>query len=324
MEPERCQFKPHPMTEIFINVFPFFAVIGCGYASARSGWFTETATNWLTGFVFYFALPAMLFRFSASTPVAKSFSMDFLLAYLVATLAIYFAATGLALLRRRGFAEAAVEAQCSCIGNVGFIGIPMLYGLLGDAAVGPIILYLALDLIIFGTAIVVIITASRAGRLNAASLKRVLGNILANPMILSISGGLIWAALFGSDLPRLMDDTLNLAAGAATPCALFAIGAFLAPKSAERREDALVLSIAKLVLHPALMALSTLVIFDIDTTVAGVMIAAAAMPTAGNIFILASHYGVAAQRVASTILISTILGIISISLTLGLINPLFP
>ncbi len=311
------------MIDIFINVFPFFAIIGCGYAAAKSGWFSETATNWLTGFVFYFALPAMLFRFSAATPIAESFSTDFMLAYLAATLAIYAAATGLSLCRRRDFAEAAVEAQCSCIGNVGFIGIPMLYGLLGEAAIGPIILYLAFDLIIFGTAIVVIITASRAGRLNVDSLKRVLGNILANPMILSISGGLIWAALFGHDLPRLMDDTLELAAGAATPCALFAIGAFLAPKSAERREDALILTIAKLVLHPALMALATLVIFDLDATIAGVMIAAAAMPTAGNIFILANHYGVAAQRVASTILISTVLGIITISITLGLIDPLF-
>ncbi|MCY4260430.1 MAG: AEC family transporter [Rhodobacteraceae bacterium] len=311
------------MADIFINVFPFFAVIGCGYASAKSGWFTETATKWLTGFVFYFALPAMLFRFSASTPVAKSFSIDFLLAYLLATLAVYFAATTIALIRRRGFAVAAVEAQCSCIGNVGFIGIPMLYGLLGNAAIGPIILYLALDLIIFGTVIVVVITASRAGRLDVQSCKRVLGSILANPMILSISGGLIWAALFGPDLPRLMDDTLDLAAGAATPCALFAIGAFLAPKSAERREDAVMLSTGKLVLHPLLMAFSTLMIFDIDPAIAGVMIAAAAMPTAGNIFILASHYGVAAQRVASTILLSTVLGVLTISLTLVLIDPLF-
>ena len=47
-------------------------------------------------------------------------------------------------------------AQCGVIGNVGFLGIPMLALLLGEAAIGPIMLVLAVDLIFFGSLIVLL------------------------------------------------------------------------------------------------------------------------------------------------------------------------
>ena len=45
--------------------------------------------------------------------------------------------------------EAAIEAQCSIIGNVGFLGIPMLALLMGEAAVGYVMMVLAIDLLVF-------------------------------------------------------------------------------------------------------------------------------------------------------------------------------
>jgi hypothetical protein len=43
------------------------------------------------------------------------------------------------------------------------------------------------------------------------------------------------------------------------------------------------------------------------------MVAAAALPVAGNVYILAQHYEVAPQRVSGSILISTMISIITIS-----------
>ena len=43
-----------------------------------------------------------------------------------------------------------------------------------------------------------------------------------------------------------------------------------------------------------------------------VMIAAAALPVAGNVYILAQHYGVAPQRVSSSILISTAAAVVTL------------
>ena len=115
------------MWEIFLKTLPFFALIGLGYGSGRSKFFTPEATAYLTKFVFYFALSAMLFRFSANLSLEAILDWQFVLAYLSATTVIYVFATVVALRRGVPVTEAALEAQCAVIGNVGFLGIPMLY-----------------------------------------------------------------------------------------------------------------------------------------------------------------------------------------------------
>ena len=299
------------MVEILLQTLPFFALIGTGYWAGRTGFFSEEATAYLTKFVFYFALSAMLFRFAANLSLAEIFDANFVLAYLSGTLAIYLVASLVAFLRGRGMAEAAVEAQCSVIGNVGFLGIPMLALLLGEAAVGPILLVLATDLIVFGSLIVILITASRA-RMSFSILGTVFGGLIRNPMILSIGAGLVWSAL-ALPIPAPVNDFLQILGAAATPGALFAIGASLASKSAERLSVALWLSTAKLVLHPAAVSVFALLIFEVAPYAAGVMIACAALPVAGNVFILAQHYGVAPQRASAAILVSTTASVLTVT-----------
>lgn len=300
------------MWDIFLQTLPFFALIGLGYGAGRTGFFTPEATAYLTKFVFYFALSAMLFRFSANLSLAAILDWPFVFAYLWGTLFVYLIATGVALLRKRGIEEAAVEAQCAVIGNVGFLGIPMLVLLLGEQAIGPVMLVLAVDLIVFGSLIVILITGSRDGRMSLGVLRTVGLGLLKNPMIVSITLGLIISSL-SIPIPAPANEFLGLLGAAATPGALFAIGASLATKSAERVAVAGWLSFAKLVLHPAAVAFAALVMFPVDPYAAGVMIAAAALPVAGNVYILAQHYGVAPSRVSASILISTALSVFTVS-----------
>ena len=300
------------MIDVLLQTLPFFLLIAVGYGAGRTGFFPEEATAWLTRFVFYFALSAMLFRFSANLTLAEVFDLPFVWAYLTGTMAVYLLVTGVALLRGRGVEEAAVEAQCGVVGNVGFLGVPMLVMLLGEAAIGPVMLVLACDLIVFGSLIVIVITARRDGRLSPGVLLSVGLGLLKNPMIVSISLGLLWSVSTWK-LPGPINDFLAILGAAATPGALFAIGASLASKSAERLAVAGWLSFAKLVLHPAAVAATAYFVFSVEAYSAGVMIAAAALPVAGNVFILAQHYGVAPQRVSATILISTALSILTVS-----------
>ncbi|TCP40621.1 AEC family transporter [Rhodovulum marinum] len=299
------------MLAIFLQTLPFFALIGLGYGAGRTRFFTPEATAYLTKFVFYFALSAMIFRFAANLPVAELVDPGFLGAYLAGTMAVYLLATAVAFLRGRGMAEAAVEAQCAAIGNTGFLGIPMLAVLLGEAAVGPVMMVLAVDLIVFSSLIVILITAAREGRVALGILRTVGVGLVKNPMIVSIVLGLSWSAV-RLPMPVPLNDFLTILGGAATPGALFAIGASLATKSAERVAVAGWLSLAKLVLHPAAVAFAALVLFNVEPYAAGVMIAAAALPVAGNVYILAQHYGVAPQRVSASILISTAVSILTV------------
>jgi predicted permease len=300
------------MSEIFLKTLPFFAIIALGFGAGRTRFFTEEATAWLTRFVFYFALSAMLFRFSANLSLGQVFDLPFVLAYLCGTLVVYLLATFVAVLRKRGIEEAAVEAQCAVIGNVGFLGVPMLVLLMGEQAIGPVMLVLAVDLVVFGSLIVILITGARDGRMSLGILRTVGGGLLRNPMIVSISLGLVWSAL-EVPIPGPLNEFVTILGAAATPGALFAIGASLASKSAERMAVAGWLTVAKLVLHPAAVAVSALLLFRVDPYAAGVMIAAAALPVAGNVYILAQHYGVAPHRVSASILISTALSVFTVS-----------
>ncbi|NBV59991.1 MAG: AEC family transporter [Rhodobacteraceae bacterium] len=307
------------MVEIFLKTLPFFALIGLGYGAGVTRFFTPEATAWLTKFVFYFALSAMLFRFSANLSFGDIFDTQFMMAYLWATAFVYGIATAVAFIRGLSVEEAAIEAQCAVIGNVGFLGIPMLVMLLGEGAIVPVMQVLAVDLIVFGSLIVILITGGRDGRVQWAILKTVGLGLLKNPMIVSICVGLAWSAA-QLPIPTPLNDFMAILGAAATPGALFAIGASLASKSAERVSVALWLSTAKLVLHPAAVALSALVLFPVAPYAAGVMIAAAALPVAGNVYILAQHYGVAPQRVSASILISTAFSIVTVSAVIAWVN----
>jgi len=306
------------MLPIFLKTLPFFAILGLGYFAANRRFFSDVATASLTRFVFYFALPAMIFRFAATLPIGQVFEGRAVLAYLAGTSAVYFLATAVALIRRRGLEEAAIEAQAAAIGNVGFLGIPMLVLLMGPPAIGPVMMVLGTDLLVFGSLIVILISAKRSGQLSLATLKPVVVGLLKNPMVTAMAAGLLWSALH-IPVPAVAIDFLSILGAAATPGALFAIGASLAAKSAERLGVAVWLSAAKLGLHPLVVAISALFLFDVSHFSATVMIAAAAMPTAGNVYILAQHYKIAPVRVSSTILISTALSILTLSFTIALV-----
>jgi len=300
------------MIPILLKTLPFFAIIGLGFAAGRTRFFSVEATAYLTKFVFYFALSAMLFGFAANLDLGAVFSWAFVAAYLTASALVWGLVFSVARWRGAGAAEAVVEAHCGVIGNVGFLGIPMLTLLLGPDAVGPVLLVLAVDLIVFSSVLTLVITGTRQGRMSWAVLGVLVMGLLRNPMIVTVVLGLAWGAT-GWALPLPVNEFLTLLGAAATPCALFAIGASLAGRSAERVEVAVWLTFAKLVLHPAAVAFAAFVVFAVDPVAAGVMVAAAALPVAGNVFILAQHYGVAPQRVSTAILVSTAMSVLTVT-----------
>ncbi len=304
------------MLAIFLKTLPFFAVIGLGYWAGRTKFFSAEATAYLTKFVFYFALSAMLFRFSANLSLAEVWDTRLVVAYLWGTAFVYGIASLVGFLRGLDVPTNAIEAQCAVIGNTGFLGVPMLTLLLGAEAIGTIVLALAIDLVVFSSLIVILITGARDGQVSLRMMRSIAVGLVKNPMIVAISLGFIWSGL-NIPIPDPMNDFLALLGGAATPGALFAIGASLALKSAERMQIAGWLSFCKLVLHPLFVGVAALFLFGVDPFRAGVIIAVSALPVAGNVYMLAQHYGVAPARVSAAILVSTAFSILTVSLVVG-------
>ena len=301
---------------ILLQTLPFFAIIALGYGAGRTGFFNEDATKYLTKFVFFFALSAMIFRFAANIELSEVWDARLIAAYLWGTAFVYGIATIVGFLRNLNVATNAIEAQCAVIGNIGFLGLPMLTLILGEAAVGPIMMMLAVDLIIFSSLVVILVTGSQDGQMSIRILKTVGLGLVKNPMIVAMTLGLLCSG-FDVTIPVPLNEFLAILGGAATPGALFAIGASLATKSAERIAVAGWLTFCKLVLHPAFVAFGALFLFSVDPYSAAVLIAAASLPVAGNVYMLAQHYSVAPQRVSAAILVSTAISIFTVSLVIG-------
>ncbi len=307
------------MLTIFLETLPFFALIGLGFGAAWLRAFPPQATAYLTKFVFFFALSAMLFDFAANLGLAEIWHPRVALAYLFACATVYLLAMFAAFLRRASLSDATIEAQCAIIGNTGFMGLPMLALLLGPESVPFMLIMLAVDLIVFSSLFTIMITLARQGRIGRDLPGRLLAAVARNPMVAAMVLGLAWSST-GLALPGPVNDTLTLLGAAATPGALFAIGASLADKRIERPGIVTWLSFAKLVVHPAAVAVSALWLFRLDQVAAAVLIAGASLPLAGNVFILAQHYDAGPARVSATILVSTLISMATIPVVVAWVS----
>ena len=310
------------MSEIFFKTLPFFLLIVLGYTSGKKNFFSHGATVYLAKFVFYFALSAMLFKFAAFVNLAEFLKWEIVFSYFLATGLIYFLGLMLSLYLSKSLSEAAVEAQCCAIGNVGFLGIPMLSLLMGPNAVSYVVLVLAVDLLVFGTLIIILIICAQEGILKLEISRTVTIGLIKNPMIISLTLGFLWSAM-GIPIPQAMNEFLSLLGGAATPCALFAIGASLAHRKTENFSSIVWVSAFKLVFHPFAVALSAIYIFGLDPFACAVMVMASALPVAGNIYIIAQNYRVTPERVSASIFVSTAFSIVTVTITLKLIETIF-
>ncbi|MBU25636.1 MAG: malate transporter [Gammaproteobacteria bacterium] len=307
------------MFQIFINTLPFFALIMLGYGAARIGLFSKDATVHLTKFVFYFALSAMLFKFSSNLALKEILEWDFMAAYLLGSLAVYVITASIARFRSQSFDIAVIEAQCSVIGNMGWMGLAMIPILLGEQSISYVIMVLIVDLMVFGPLIVILLVGHREGRLGPQVLRTIGIGLGKNPLVVSISTGLAWAA-FEIPVPDLLNSFMTILGGASTPGALFAIGASMAFAAKGQFSTPIYLATNKLLIHPLAVGIAAVLLFSLDPFASAVMISCAAMPVAGNVYMIANHYGVQSERISIAILISTTASILSISAIVGLVT----
>ncbi len=307
------------MGSILAVTAPFFALVLCGWLAARQRVLPEAAIPGLNSFVLYFALPCMLFRFGANTPVLQTLNPTLLALYLLCAALV----VGLVVRLTRGPAlplkDAAFGALVAAFPNTGFMGVPLLVALLGPAAAGPTICLLAADLVVTSTACLALAEAEGARGQGLAAVRRILAGVARNPMPWAIGLGATFSAL-GWTLAGPADTVVKMLADAASPVALFTIGAVLwrAGQHAHRRTPVaqyLPVALVKLLLHPLLLGLLGLAAqrlgAPLDTFTLAVIVLVAALPSASNVSILAERYGADNGRIARIIMASTVLAFAS-------------
>lgn len=279
------------MRVILDVVVPFFAVIVCGYAARRLRLVEEATVGGLNAFVYWFALPALLVPKVGAAPVERLFDPGFLIIYFGPVLVVYFAMLDYGrLARREDGGSAALRALAATFPNSGYMGIPLLIAAFGPEAAIASVLALLLDQLVTIPMTVALVEAARGRGSPAATLRRTLGGVLANPLVVSVLIGMA-LALSGLALPGPVDGFARLIGAAASPCALFALGAALAsvPTQGSGGEVGLV-ALVRLVAHPALVWLAATFVHPVPVEVLRGAILTAALPTAATVFVMAQRY----------------------------------
>ncbi|MFM8623710.1 MAG: AEC family transporter [Betaproteobacteria bacterium] len=316
------------MTVILLQTFPFFALVLCGFMAARLRFLPVSAITGLNAFVLYFALPCMLYRFGADTPLSQLLDVKLALLYLLCALFVVLLAVLIARRRHLSWNDSAFGALVATFPNTGFMGVPLLVSFMGVQAAGPAIVTILVDLVLISSLCIALSRLDGAGLHGAEqAAAQALKGVLSNPMPWAVLLGALASGLELQPVAPVM-KTITLLADAASPVALFTIGAVLARSqmaSAGRAvlpsgEEAAVVLI-KLVVHPALVAglgalamASGLGLSVFSVTTATLV---AALPSASNVSLLSERFGANTARIARIILWSTVLAFLTFSVAVS-------
>ena len=305
-------------------IFPVVAIIALGFFLVRANMFTPEQNTALNKFVFMIAAPALLFRNVAVTEFPETTPWGLWFSYYLVMFGCMALSIGLAfvLLPRRSGPDCVIIGFGSSFSNTVMLGIPIILTAFGEAATLPLFLVLAFHgLLIFSTGILLM-------ELSTSSSHSFLGAISALPLALSnqsvliaLLAGVLWN-LSGLNLLDPADRFLDILGQAAIPLALVAIGGTLATVRVRRSVGvAAYISAFKLMVQPAATYGVANYVFDLPPLWVATITLLAAMPTGVLASVLAEQYRSATGAASSSIMVSSIMGIATLSFWLFFFAP---
>ncbi len=300
------------MISAFLNpIFPVFAIMLAGIVFSRGGLFDGAAAQAINRFVFYVAVPALLFLLLSGADLG---TMDYRLLgfYFFSEVLLY---TGGAAIARIVFScgpgEALLLGMASCFVNHVFFVLPIATILYGEQATTSITAIIAIDTtILFGGTIMGLEIASH----RSESIWRVVRSFVRNPVLVSIALGLM-VNISGLTLHEGIVTFTSFAGAAAAPAALFSLGIILARSrflSLDYR--AAMVTGLKIIIHPLVAWFFFTGFFEFDPLLRNPALLVAAGPCGAMPFVLAMQYKIRAESIGMAIIYSTVASLLTLSI----------
>lgn len=309
---------------VLFALLPVMLLIAIGFIAGRAGWIRAEATKDLSNLVFMVLTPALLFR-TMSTVHIEDLNFKPVALYFVAAAMLFFALFFCLGASRR----AAVLGLGSIFSNTLVIGTPLIglaYGEAGLITLFTLISVHALVLLTLATVVLEVAVAREeagagTGRPMIRTIVTAMRNGIIHPVPLPIIVGLLFAQT-GLVIPAVVDKPLQLLGNAFGPLALVLVGVTITHgRVGAQLKAALGLSLLKNLVFPAVMAA-----VGWASGMGGlsliVMIVAASLPIGANVFMFSQKYEVAQDLITASLAVSTVLGVLTISLVMALVNRL--
>src|SRR5215472_283775 len=304
------------MLDVLNLALPYFGVIFIGFASGKARGLPETGLPWMSFFLLYISLPALLFGITSRTPFSELNNPPFLIATTLATAMLVGRLVGKLSLR-----EMTLAGLSGAYGNIGYMGPGLALAVLGAKAAAPTALIFCCDSIFLFTAVPLLIELSdrdHPSLLHAFGV--VLRQIVLNPLIMSACAGALAAALH-IHLPVAIDNTLLFLQNAAAPTALFVLGVTVALRPFKRVPwEVPGLIAVKLLIHP-LAALGLMWLFGpFAQPWSATAVLMASLPPALNVFVIARQNETWIEPASVAVLIGTFASVVTLTTAMWLLQ----
>ncbi|HYD30767.1 MAG TPA: AEC family transporter [Azospirillaceae bacterium] len=310
------------MSVVFNVALPIFTIVLAGYLAGAFGLLGREAPEIFDKFVYWIALPPILFLGTARHPPEVFFYKPFIFAFLGSALVVFTAGAALGwLLHRERPGVMCLQGLTASFSNTGYIGIPLFLAAFGSTNLGPPIL--ATVVLSGGLIAVSIILLELSRNLRKGfwlALATVLMALLTNPLIVAPALGLMWSTWASTvAMPPSVVNLCELLGAAAGPCALFSVGLFLSthPIETDWNEIGWITAL-KLLWQPVLTWFLADHVFFMEPFWMASAVILSALPTGGLTYVVAEHYGTYTERNAAVIVVSTLLSVIPVSALLVL------
>lgn len=303
------------MLSILFVIAPIFGLIALGYIAVRYRLFPAEGVKALIAFVNNFATPCLLFYSISHSDFRAAFNIGIIGPYYFGALICF--AIGIVVARKlfgNRPGESVAVGFSGTFTNTVLVGLPLMTRAYGQEALPVVLSIIGLHGAILLTVAMVTMELVRRDAQPLAKTLFVAGQrVLSNPLIWGIAGGII-GSLLNLRLIEPVDAFFQMIGQAVVPVALFGIGGALVEfKLSDNWKQAMVASLIKLILHPAIAYVLMIWVLHVPLEIARYGILLSAMPAGVNIYVFATYYDRGISVATNTILISTLLSAVTIS-----------
>ncbi len=300
---------------LLVTIFPVIAIAVIGYFIRQKNILSDQDGVAIEKVAFYFLVPCLLFNGTATTIFPEFIDWNLLGGFYISTIFVYLLGM---LIGKLFFSYNNIE--CSIFGmggaysNVTVIGIPFCIQVFGDGAFLPLFIIISMHNIILFTFGTIIAEAKKESSTSILwHLTFVVKDLVTNPITGSLLAGII-VNLLNIPMPRVILNTLDLLAQAASPMALFALGGALTRyRIAGNLSGTMVIVVMKLILLPTLVYIFLFHVFQVNPLWAGTAVLLSSMPTGISPYVFSLKYRSCEAQIASAVVITAMLAVFTSS-----------
>ncbi|WP_102961416.1 AEC family transporter [Mangrovicella endophytica] len=307
------------MLYVLSVITPTFGLLLIGYVAARFGLLDGSVGDGLARYVYLLAVPCLLMRTIMHSHVPETQPWGYWLAYFGGALFVWSIVQVIARrIFRRSHREAVIFGFATGHANTALVGIPLILQAVGPEAATPLALLLTVHLPVTTVVATLLFEGTGGDGLRHAG-RRIIRMMGTHPILIGIYTGLV-LRVAGLDTVGPGDKIIESIAASAAPCALIGMGLELARYGIGKElKPALVISVLKLIVHPAAVYVLARHVFTMPPVWSAVCVLFASCPSGVNAYLMATREKVGVGVASAALTVSTVLSALTISFWLYVI-----